>query len=162
MGRNLADTIVGGIRDPYAVPRACLRVDRVEAGADPAHDAEARQRCDDAFGDGGVLQQDAGASGGCGNHLVLGLALRCRQLDARGGEEVALEIEIRKLVVGEEDFGHGRDRRVAARGEARSATRQRYVAGWGLVKRSDRFRCNRHRPMTIIAHLDHHMLPRLR
>ena len=61
--RDLADAVVGRIRDPHAVPRAGLGIDRVEAGADPAHDAELRQRRDDALGDRRVLQQDARATG---------------------------------------------------------------------------------------------------
>ena len=97
-------------------------------GADPAHDAEAGQRCDDAFGDRGVLQQDSGAIGGRGDHLVLGLALCSDELDAGGGEEVALEIEVRKLVVGKQDFGHGR--RSASRREAKPGRRRATVRGW--------------------------------
>ena len=43
--RDLAHAVVGRIRDPDAVPCAqAVGVDRVEAGADPAHDAELRQR----------------------------------------------------------------------------------------------------------------------
>ena len=40
--RDLPDTVIGRIRDPDAVPCAGVRVDRVEARAHPAHDAEGR------------------------------------------------------------------------------------------------------------------------
>ena len=60
--RDFADAVVGRIGDPDAVPRAGVGVDGVEARADPAHDAERRQRGDDALGDRRVLEQDAARS----------------------------------------------------------------------------------------------------
>ena len=77
----------------------------VEARADAAHDAERGQRRDDALGDRRVLQQDAVAIARGVDHVVFGPALRDDELDARAGEELALEREVGKVVVGEEDAG---------------------------------------------------------
>ena len=107
MRRDLADAVVGRIGDPDAMLRAGVGVHGVETGADPAHDADLRQRGDDALGDRRVLQQDAGAVARGGDHVSLGLALCGDELDAGRGEQVALEPEIGKIVVGEQDPGHG-------------------------------------------------------
>ena len=106
MGRHLADAVVGRIGEPDAVPRAGVGIDRVVAGADAAHDAKLRQCSKDALGDRRVLEQDARAIAGGRDHVVLGLALRDGELDAGGGEELALDLEVVKFVVGEQDAGH--------------------------------------------------------
>ena len=48
------------------------------------------------------------------DHVVLGLALRDHEVDAGRGEEVALEVDVGEVVVGEQDAGHGAG--VAGRG----------------------------------------------
>ena len=47
--RDLAHAVIGRIGHPDAVRPAGFDVDGVEAGADPAHDAEFRQRRDDTL-----------------------------------------------------------------------------------------------------------------
>src|SRR5258705_136873 len=74
------------------MPRAGFRVDGVEARADPAHDAELRQRRDDPLGDRGILEKDGGAAGGGRDHVVLGLALGRDEFDAGPGEEIRLGV----------------------------------------------------------------------
>ena len=126
MRRDLADAVVGRVRDPDAVPRAGRGVDGVEAGADPAHDAEPRQRRDDALRDRRILQENPRATGRGRDHLVLGLALRSDELDTGGGEEIPLDLQLGKLVVGKQDFGHGDDGVDRGRGRrsSPSATRK--------------------------------------
>ena len=107
MRRHLAHAVIRRIGDPDAVARAGVRVDRVEARADAAYDAELWQRRDDALGDRRVLEQHAGAIARGGDHLVLGLALCRRKFDTRALEHGVLDIEIGEFVVGEQDARHG-------------------------------------------------------
>ena len=86
VGGHLADAVVRRIGDPYAMPSAARRVDRVEARADAAHDAELRQRGADAVRDRRLLEQHAGAIPRGRDDVVLGLALRDRDLDSGCGE----------------------------------------------------------------------------
>ena len=63
---------------------------------------------------GAYWQQDAGAVARRGDHVVLGPALRGDELDAGGGEQLALQLDVGEIVVGEQDLGHGgRGRRIA-------------------------------------------------
>ena len=139
--RDLADAVVRRIGDPDTVLRAGVGVHGVETGADPAHDADVGQRRDDAFGDGGVLQQDGGAVARGRDHVGVGFALRGDELGAGRGEEIALESDIGIIVVGEKDLGHEVSWVDRGRLDGRLGTgdAQRYVAPGGLVKRSDRF-----------------------
>ena len=63
----------------------------------------------DALGDRRVLEQHAGAIARRRDHVVLGLALRDRELDAGRIEQVALDLEVGELVVGEQDAWHERE-----------------------------------------------------
>ena len=65
-----------------------------------------RQRGDDLLGDRRVLQQDAGTAGCGSDHFGLGPALRVDELDARAREELALEIDVGVIVIGEQDSRH--------------------------------------------------------
>ena len=69
-------------------------------------DAQLRQRLHDTLGDRRVRQQDARAIARSGDHLVIGLALRGDELDPGRIEEPALDIEVRKTVIGKQDLGH--------------------------------------------------------
>ena len=106
MRRDLPHAIVRRIGHPHAVPGTGGGVDRVEAGADPAHDADLGQPREDAIGDGRVLQQDPAAAPGRGHDLVLGPALREHELHPGGFEQPALELDIGEVVIGEENAGH--------------------------------------------------------
>src|ERR1700674_1707384 len=130
--RDFADAVIGRVGHPYAMPRARGSVDGIETRADPADNPELRQRGDDPLGDGRVLQQDAGATGGGRDHVRLGSALRGDELDARAREQLALEIDIRELVIGKQYLGH-RWRRSTRHG--RIGPKPRYVA---VARRSRR------------------------
>ena len=105
--RDLADAVVGRIGDPDAVLRAGVGVDVVEPGADPADDAQRGQCGDRAFGDRRVLRQDGGTALRRGDQLGVVPALRGGELDAGGGEQAALDVDVGKIEIGEQDFGHG-------------------------------------------------------
>jgi hypothetical protein len=102
------------------------------------------------------VQQDARATGRRGDHLVLRLALGGDELDARGAQKVALERDIRKLVVGKQDSGHGSGSG-SSRREARLAggRAQRYVArgDWSRGLTGFRSPAARATAAPIIAHL---------
>ena len=108
MRRNLADAVVGRVGDPYAVARAGLGVDRVEARADAAHDAELGQRAQDGFGDRRSLQQDAGAAPRRGDDLAFRPAASDRELDSRVGEDLSLLVDVDVVVVGIQNACHRR------------------------------------------------------
>src|SRR5687767_5779913 len=120
MRGHFADAVVRRIRDPYAVPRAGLRIDRVVAGADPADDPDVGQRTDHALGDRRVLQEDAEATLRGGDHVVLALALRGPDVDVVTGEHGRFEREVGVVVVGDQDAGHAD---VGQRGQSADVTR---------------------------------------
>ena len=76
------------------------------------------------------------------DHVVLGLALRGRELDTGRREQVALELDVGEVVVGEEDSGH----EAGGRARADFAPRKRYVRRLELVKRPDRLSHRRATP----------------
>ena len=108
MRGDFADAIVGRIGDPDAVARAGRGIDVVEAGADPADDAELRRRGDDLLGDRRVLRQDSCAIGGRSPHLAGRPALRGEKLDAGVRKELAFEVDVRVVEVGVQDSGHAK------------------------------------------------------
>ncbi len=109
MRRDLADAVVRRIGDPDAVPRAGLGVDGIEAGADAADDARrSASAATTRSVIGAYCSRMPSQSRAASMTAVLGLCLRDHEVDAGGGEERALELDVRKIVVGEQDPGHGR------------------------------------------------------
>src|SRR5262249_46057922 len=103
------------------------------------HDPEIRQRSDHALGDRRVLEKDCDAVASRSNDVALRLAVPALELEAGIGEEPALELEIGKVVVGEQHLRHEASfSRPSAERLKAPATPERYVAPGPLVKWPDR------------------------
>ena len=118
MRRDFSNAVIGRIGQPYAAALTRGNVDRVDARADPAHDADVGQRIEDALGDRRVLQQDRATTASMHNDIFLSLALGDGQFGSRVVEERALQIDVGKIVVGEKDGGHRRRQAWLQRGRA--------------------------------------------
>ena len=113
--RDFTDAVVGRVGDPDAVPRAGRSVDGVEARAVAADDADAGQGAQHPVGDWRVLHEQRVAIAGGIDQLLLGAALRVPELDAGGGEEPLLQLDVRKVEVGDQRLHRAARRRQQSR-----------------------------------------------
>ena len=121
MRGDFSDAVVGRVRNPNAGGGTGFGVHRIVAGADPADDPQVRKCGHDRSADRRVLQQDAAAVPGGGDHLGFGLALGCDDGYANRVEQGTLEVNLGIIVVGVENLRHRWRGRKARDGRRRQA-----------------------------------------
>ena len=104
VGRDLGNPIVRGIGHPNPASTGILDIDGVEARAEAARDADLGACVEDPCVHRRVLHEQPLASSGSGDDFFLRAALPRENLDARIAKQGELEVQVGKIMIGDEDL----------------------------------------------------------